>query len=123
MGSTRETNLEEISAERRKALGAYHAEELNFLRDSFPSDWKHTRDDENLGQAIRTYWTQFAKTGNPNAPGFFGWPAYDARRDQYLDLGRTTRVRPVAPQLHSLEHIMNQIFSAASDQHPQLPPA
>jgi para-nitrobenzyl esterase len=104
---------------KRAPLGAYHGVELNFLSDSFPGDWEHTRDDEKLGQAMRTYWTQFAKTGNPNASGLFDWPAYDARVDQYLDLGRTIRVRPVAPQLHSLEQIMNQIFSAASDARPR----
>jgi len=68
---------------------------------------------------MRTYWTQFAKTGNPNAPGLFDWPAYDARVDQYLDLGRTIRVRPVAPQLHSLENIMNQVFAETANAQPR----
>jgi para-nitrobenzyl esterase len=35
------------------------------------------------------YWTQFAATGNPNAPGDAGapaWPSYAATTDQYLEL-------------------------------------
>jgi para-nitrobenzyl esterase len=96
---------------KRAHLGAYHGEELKFLSNSFPADWEHSRDHEKLGEAIRAYWTQFAKTGNPNAPGFPEWPAYDARTDQWLELGRTIRVRPVGPQLQVLEQIMQQVFA------------
>jgi para-nitrobenzyl esterase len=99
---------------KRASLGAYHGEELTFLSDSFPSDWERGRDDEKLGHAIRTYWTQFAKTGDPNAPGLPHWPAYDAREDRHLDLGRTIRIHPVAPQVHMLEHVMSQIFAETS---------
>ena len=52
-----------------------------------------------------------SKTGNPNAPGFPEWPAYYARTDQWLELGRTIRVRPVGPQLQVLEQIMQQVFA------------
>ena len=96
---------------KRAHLGAYHGEELKFLSNSFPANWEHSRDHEKLGEAIRAYWTQFAKTGNPNAPGFPEWPAYDARTDQWLELGRTIRVRPVGPQLQVLEQIMQQVFA------------
>ena len=96
---------------KRAHLGAYHGEELKFLSNSFPANWEHSRDHEKLGEPIRAYWTQFAKTGNPNAPGFPEWPAYDARTDQWLELGRTIRVRPVGPQLQVLEQIMQQVFA------------
>jgi para-nitrobenzyl esterase len=104
---------------KRASLGAYHGEELKFLSDWFPADWEHSQDDERLGQAMRIYWTQFAKTGNPNAPGLPEWAAYDARVDQKLDLGRTIRARPIAPQFHTLEHIMNQIFAETGKATPQ----
>jgi para-nitrobenzyl esterase len=104
-----------VETGKRASLGAYHGEELKFLSDWFPSDWEHSEDDEKLGQAMQSYWTQFAKTGNPNAPGLPNWPAYDARADQYLNLGRTIGVRTVSPQLHMLEHIMNQIFAETSN--------
>jgi len=82
-----------------------------FLSDSFPSDWEHSQDDKILGQTMRTYWAQFARTGDPNAPGLRPWPAYRARPDQCFELGRTIRVHPIAPQVRILEQIMNQIFA------------
>jgi len=99
---------------KRAHLGAYHGEELRFLSDSFPSDWEHSDDDEALGKAMRAYWTQFVRTGNPNTPGLHGWPPYDAHSDQCLELGRAICIRPVAPRLQIIEHIMKQVFAAAT---------
>jgi para-nitrobenzyl esterase len=99
---------------KRAHLGAYHGEELRFLSDSFPSDWEHTHDDKMLGNVMRAYWTQFVKTGNPNAPGLPGWPPYEAHSDHCLELGRAIRVRSVAPQLQVIEHIMKQVFAATT---------
>jgi para-nitrobenzyl esterase len=99
---------------KRAQLGAYHGEELRFLSDSFPSDWVHNDDDKALGRVMRTYWTQFARTGNPNKLGIHGWPPYDAHSDQYLELGRAIRIRPVAPRLRLIEHIMKQVFAATT---------
>jgi para-nitrobenzyl esterase len=59
-------------------FGAYHGEELYFLSDSFPAYWEYSKDDESLGQAMRGYWVQFAKTGNPNSSGLPNWPTYGA---------------------------------------------
>ena len=98
---------------KRANLGAYHGEELKFLSDSFSADWDHTPDDEKLGLAMRTYLTQFAKTGNPNIQGLPIWPAYDTRLDQCFELGRTIGVRLVTPRLKVLEQIMEQVFSEA----------
>jgi para-nitrobenzyl esterase len=105
---------------KRAYLGAYHGEELNFLSDFFPANWEHGRDDEILGQIMRTYWTQFVKTGNPNASGVPKWPAYNSAINQCAELGRTVRVLPVKPQLHALEQIMRQVFGevAKSDHEP-----
>jgi para-nitrobenzyl esterase len=78
----------------RAPLGAYHGEELLFLSDAFPNGWEHNKDEEALGHATRIYWTQFARTGDPNAPGIPRWPSYDVRPDQCFELGRTIRVHP-----------------------------
>jgi carboxylesterase type B len=96
-------------------LGAHHGEELKFLSDSFPDDWEHNPDDEKLGRAMRSYWTQFAKTGNPNTLGFPTWPAYDPRLDQCFELGRTIGIRPVTIRPQALEHIMKEIFAEAGN--------
>lgn len=96
---------------KRAHLGAHHGLELSFLSDSFPADWQHSLDDQKLGEDMRAYWTQFAKTGNPNAPGIPEWPPYNLRVDQSFELRRTIGSRPVASRLHVLDHIMNQLFA------------
>ena len=59
-------------------VGAVHASEIVYVfgalaskKDvsSQPEDWK-------LSDAIETYWTNFARTGNPNGGGLPEWPAY-----------------------------------------------
>jgi len=97
---------------KRAQLGAYHGEELRFLSDSFPSDWEHRDDDNVLGNVMRAYWTQFVKTGDPNAPGLPGWAPYDAHSDQCLELGHMIGICTVAPHLQVIEHIMQQVFAA-----------
>jgi para-nitrobenzyl esterase len=82
-----------VESGKRERLGAYHGQELKFLSNIFPRDWQHSREDTNLGEIMRIYWTQFAKTGDPNAAGV-EWPACDAHAGQCLDLGRTVRTRP-----------------------------
>jgi para-nitrobenzyl esterase len=106
-----------VEAGKRAPLGAYHGEELNFLSNVFPDDWEHSQDDEKLGEIVRTYWVQFAKTGDPNFAGIPQWPAYDARKDEYFELGRTIGGRPVAVQLQALERIMKQIFAETPEAH------
>lgn len=102
-----------IETGKRARLGAYHGEELRFLCDSFPSDWEYSADDKRLGDAIRKYWTQFVKTGNPNAPGLTNWPAYDNRASHWLLLGRRIEMRPIGTQLHGLSQIMLEVLDSS----------
>ena len=45
-----------------------------------------------FADAVRDYWVAFATSGDPNGAPASGrwphWPAYDARADGYLELGR-----------------------------------
>lgn len=96
---------------KRAQLGAYHGEELQFLSDSFPADWEHRPQEKRLADAMRTFWTQFAKTGNPNVPGGPEWPTYDPHLEQYLDLGDTIGIDTVPAKIQVLAHIMQQVFT------------
>jgi len=99
---------------KRARLGAHHGEELYFLSDSFPADWEHHGDDAKLGQTMRIYWEQFAKTGNPSSNGLPEWPEYDPRQDKSFELGRAIGLRPIEPRLKVLESLMQKVLAAAS---------
>jgi para-nitrobenzyl esterase len=48
-----------------------------------------------LGEAIRTYWTNFAKTGDPNGPGLPVWPAFDPEGMRVIELGDVVAARDI----------------------------
>ena len=40
-----------------------------------------------MSDLIRTYWTNFAKTGDPNGTNLPKWPAFSESKPQMLDIG------------------------------------
>jgi para-nitrobenzyl esterase len=57
-------------------LGAYHSAEIQYLLNIFGTPATFTPDQQRLSDAMIGYWTQFAKTGNPNEDGLPNWPLY-----------------------------------------------
>jgi para-nitrobenzyl esterase len=91
---------------KRARLGAYHGEELNFLDDSFPSDWVSVTGEKKFGEDLRRYWTNFARTGDPDGPGLSPWPPFDVRSNQVLNLGPRVQLVPARSNLRALQKIM-----------------
>lgn len=104
-----------VESGKRAKLGAYHGEELKFLSDSFPDDWQHDGSDERLGELMRTYWVQFAKSGDPNAPQSPYWPTFDVHKERCFELGRGVAVRPIKTQSLRLDRIMAQVLAEKSE--------
>ncbi|MFA4876408.1 MAG: carboxylesterase family protein, partial [Methanoregula sp.] len=73
--------------------GAYHGSELYFIFRHFPGEPDPASN--KVSDTMMDYWTQFAKTGNPNGKTNVNWPEYDTRTGQYLDINTTSRVATV----------------------------
>jgi len=71
-------------------LGAYHTAELLYLFEgnSLVVVVKGTLSpkQERLSAAMISFWTQFAKTGNPNSSAEPAWSSYSASTDEFLSL-------------------------------------
>ena len=77
-------------------IGARHAGEIEYvfgtLALSLPKvPWEAA--DRKLSDAMMTYWTNFARSGDPNGAGLPKWPRYD-RDQRVLHLDETIRDAP-----------------------------
>jgi para-nitrobenzyl esterase len=80
-------------------LKAPHTMELPFCFDNVDmgpllvgENGKIAASTKALGKTVSTAWTNFAKTGNPNAPGLPKWPAYDPQTRATMVLNTKSRV-------------------------------
>jgi len=67
-------------------LGAFHSAELQYLFkgvDVFGLPVSLSRKQVQLSDAMVSYWTQFAKTGNPNSSAEPDWSPYNASTDEF----------------------------------------
>jgi para-nitrobenzyl esterase len=85
--------------------GAYHSADIEFVFETLDSKrlpW--TADDRKLSDLISSYWTNFAKTGNPNGVGLPEWPTYGKSKDyevMHLLVSSTKSAGPkAAPDAH-----------------------
>ncbi len=46
---------------------------------------QYTELDRKISDLVETYWTNFAKTGNPNGLGLPEWPKFDGKKHEYLE--------------------------------------
>ena len=67
----------------REALGAVHGAEVPYVFGSLGPQYAAA--DHDLSAAIQQYWTNFAKTGNPNGAGLPQWPRFDASARGHIE--------------------------------------
>jgi para-nitrobenzyl esterase len=80
------------------ALGAPHASEIPFIFGTLPV-WQNMRkyndSDQQYAPQMQEYWTNFAKTGDPNGGKLVKWPKFDGTARAYMDF---TDAGPVAKE-------------------------
>lgn len=91
--------------------GPSHFAELWYVFDQLGQEaWHWTPADRDLADIIATYWTNFAKSGNPNGDGVPSWPSFTADTESVLYLTAPVEAGPV-PNLRGL-----RVFDAVYEQ-------
>lgn len=70
--------------------GTYHSGEMIYSYGNVkksPYDYRYNDSDVKLSETMLTYWTNFAKTGNPNSEGVENWPLFTNKNPYMLELG------------------------------------
>jgi para-nitrobenzyl esterase len=73
----------------RARYGAGHGSEVAFVFNTLNARrgaGEPTTEEKNLALLMNRYWTNFAKTGNPNGDGLPLWPLYNTQKDEILDI-------------------------------------
>jgi len=87
--------------------GANHAAEIGFVFRNLANGrgGGPTAAESALSELMSSYWTNFAKTGDPNGPGLPMWPSLTAgdQRVMYFDGTSEAKPLPNAPQLKALD--------------------
>jgi para-nitrobenzyl esterase len=82
----------------KEALGAAHASEIPFVFGTL-SVWQqrnhYDESDQKYASLMQRYWTNFAKTGDPNGGSLVKWPKFDPAARAYVDF---TDAGPVAKE-------------------------
>ena len=85
----------------RAGFGAAHASELPYLFRQLREHGRPpaTPKDEAMSDLLRTYWTNFAKTGDPNDTGLPAWPVFSNAGPRMLHVASDrTKAGPIVSQ-------------------------
>ncbi|MFD0743137.1 carboxylesterase/lipase family protein [Phytohabitans flavus] len=77
-------------------FGAYHGAEVMYAYDNLGKDGdaEYEEVDYRLRDQMSTYWVNFVRTGDPNAPGLPVWPTVEQAPEYVMGFGDDTAVAP-----------------------------
>jgi len=100
---------------RLKQLGAFHAAEIFYAFGNIGRQIGQFETDRKLSDAMRAYWTNFAKSGDPNGPDLPKWPVYTTSEDPHLELG--AEIKPgKGLYKEACDLLENRLFSSLKKQ-------
>jgi para-nitrobenzyl esterase len=85
-----------VQARRGKQPGVAHADDIAYVLQTLDTekDLEFVAErDRRVSRLMSSYWTQFARTGNPNRDGLPEWPEYDRENGPILEIGEKVVVR------------------------------
>jgi len=83
--------------------GSPHGQEVAYVFNHIDPNSPHTSaTDVKISDAMATYWTNFAKYGDPNGEGLPQWPAFSDANPEVMYFSQTPHVGPV-PSAKSLQ--------------------
>jgi para-nitrobenzyl esterase len=87
----------------RAGYGSPHGMEVPYVfKNLNTSNPQITKTDLEISEAMATYWTNFARSGNPNGNGLPEWPAFSDANPVVMYFGPTPHTGPV-PSAESLK--------------------
>lgn len=97
------------------AIGAFHSDDIEYVFGTLDSRqqavWRP--EDRALSDQIQQYWTNFAKTGDPNGPGLPKWPTYHSGEWQVMHLDADSDARPGAYRARYL--FLNSVWGKTAE--------
>jgi para-nitrobenzyl esterase len=74
--------------------GAFHSSEIPYVfKNLDKADRPYTAADRAVVATASGYWLNFVRNSDPSGRGAVPWPAFDAKLNQYLEIGERTGTR------------------------------
>jgi len=87
----------------RFGYGSPHGQDVAFVFQHLnPSDPNASATDQEISDAMSTYWTNFAKAGDPNGAGVPAWPTFSDATPEVMYFSQTPHIG-VVPSAESLK--------------------
>lgn len=96
---------------------AFHSDDIEYVFGNLDSRqqavWR--TEDRQLSEQLQNYWTNFAKTGDPNSAGLPVWPAYNAAGGwQVMHLNAVSEAKPDAQRARY--EFLEQVWGKRSEE-------